>query len=640
MNDVSWRSHPAVYKTFLEALEVLSPPPDLTLSEWADENRRLSPEASAEPGRWDTARAEYQRGILDAISDPLIPEVVVMSSAQVGKTELLLNSIGYYIDQDPAPILLLQPTLEMGEAFSKDRLAPMVRDTPCLRGKIKDSRQRDSGNTLLHKSFPGGHITIAGSNSPASLASRPIRVVLADEVDRYPTSAGSEGDPLSLARKRTTTFWNRKMVSTSTPTIKGFSRIEFQWNLSDQRRFYVPCNHCGHEQHLKWGQVKWESDKPDEAMYACEECGALWTDAERWKNIRHGYWKAEKPYRGIAGFHLNEIYSSWVRLGEMVMGFLEAKRSPETLKTWVNTSLGETWEEAGDRADGNALMARAEEWEDEAVPNGVLLVTCGVDVQGDRLELERVGWGLDEESWSLEHKIFYGDPSGKDLWKELNEYLMEPTKRQDGVELPVSACCVDSGGHHTQMVYRFCASLIRRRVYAIKSYSTPGKPIWPKRASKVGKGYNVWMIGADSAKDLIYARFGLTNPGPGYSHFPAGRDLQYFEQLTAEVLRTKYIRGFPHREYYLPGGRRNEALDCRVYAFAALTSLNVRWGDVKRGIEDMKAQPNRPRKTPQAKEFEEQLAKELDREDEPTPPKPMPAQVRRQFRRRQSSWMQ
>jgi phage terminase large subunit GpA-like protein len=636
MGDQSWLRHSVFVRMLNEAHKVLAPPPDLTLSEWADENRRLSPEASAEPGRWDTSRAEYARGIMDAISDPLIPEVVVMSSAQVGKTELLLNAIGYFIDQDPAPILLLQPTLEMGEAFSKDRLAPMVRDSPCLVGKIKDSRQRDSGNTLLHKTFPGGHITIAGSNSPASLASRPIRVVLADEVDRYPVSAGTEGDPLSLARKRTTTFWNKKLVSVSTPTIKGYSRIELSFENSDQRHYHVPCPHCQTEQVLRWKNVKWASDSPEEAYYVCEHCNEPWTDAQRWRAIRGGRWIASKPFRGIAGFHLNEIYSSWVRLGEMAIGFLEAKRSPETLKTWVNTSLGETWEENSDRIDGNSLSSRAEDWGEEGrVPNGIMVMTAGVDVQGDRLEFERVGWGLDQESWSIEHDILYGDPSNRALWEELYGRLIEPVVREDDVEISLSAAAIDSGGHHTQMVYRFTAPLIQQRIYAIKGSSLPGRPIWPKRANKVGAGFNLYYLGTDSAKDMIYARFKLQTPGPGYCHFPKGRDPEYFNQLAAEGVRTRHVKGFPVREYYLPGGKRNEALDLRVYALAALYSLNIKWGEIRRALDRQKVQPVR------GTALADRLMRRDDPEadEKPRVPIPPPRPKGRAGRRiRRSSW--
>lgn len=515
-----------------------------------------------------TSRNEPMRGVMDAISDPLVHTVAVMSSAQVGKTETLLNIIGYHVEQDAAPILLLQPTLEMGEAFSKDRLAPMVRDTPALLGRIKDPRSRDSGNTLLHKTFQGGHITIAGANSPASLASRPIRIVLADEVDRYPVSAGTEGDPVSLARKRSTTFWNRKTVLTSTPTVKGFSRIEAEWEVSDQRRFHLSCPDCEHSQFLKWAQVKWPDGNPHEAAYACEECGSIWEDPTRWALLRKGRWIATAPFNGTAGFHLNEIYSPWVRLGDMAAGFLTAKRSPETLKTWINTSLGESFEEDAERVDGHALMSRLEEFavdEDQRTiaPNAVLAITCGVDVQDDRLEVERIGWGVEEESWSLDHRILYGDPSGPELWKELDEYRMTPTTRADGTVLPVHAMAIDSGGHHTAAVHRFAKDRFRQRVYAIKGLGGPGKPIWPKRASKNNKArINQFMVGVDAGKDAVYARLKITEPGPGYCHFPKGRDPAYFEQITAEIVQTKYVKGFPSRVYVLPGGRRNEALDC------------------------------------------------------------------------------
>jgi phage terminase large subunit GpA-like protein len=381
----------------------------MTVSQWADAERRLSPEASAEPGRWYTSRAEYLRGIMDAISDPAIRQVAVMSSAQVGKTEFILNVIGYHIDRDASPILCIQPTLQMAQAFSKDRLAPMLRDTPKLQGKVKDPRSRDSGNTTLHKVFPGGHITIAGANSAAGLASRPVRIVLCDEVDRYPSSAGTEGDPIRLAAKRATTFWNSKLVTVSTPTVKGASRIEAEWLDSDQREYHVKCPHCGASQTLKWRNVHWEEDKPQTACYTCEECGVTWTDADRFKAIKAGEWIATQPESGVAGFRLSGLYSPWVPLDDAVRDFLEAKKLPETLRVWVNTFLGETWEEQGDGIDEANISARREAYEN--VPDAVHLLTAGVDVQDDRVEVEVLGHGRDEETWSIDHAIIYGDPS-------------------------------------------------------------------------------------------------------------------------------------------------------------------------------------------------------------------------------------
>lgn len=517
------------------------------------------------------------RGVMDAASETSTHTIVVMSSAQVGKTESLNNIVGFHIDQDPSPMLMLQPTLQMGEAWSKDRFAPMLRDTPRLRGKVKDPRARDSGNTLLHKTFPGGHLTVSGANSPASLASRPVRIVLCDEVDRYPASAGAEGDPVNLAMKRSTTFWNRKTILTSTPTVKGLSRIEAAYLQSDQRRYYVPCPDCGHHQVLTWGQVKWPEGRPAEAGYACTACGSIWDDAARWRAIRKGEWRANAAFRGVAGFHLNEIYSSWVKLGEMAQGFLDSRRSPETLKTWINTSLGETWEADSEKIDPHAFSDRLEIWDDGA-PRGVLLVTCGVDVQADRLEVERVGWGVDEESWSLDHHVIHGDPSDPEIWRRLDAYLSEPTIRADGRPMHVRTTCVDSGGHHTQAVYKFCKLRRSRRIFAIKGRDE-AKTVWPASLkARKGKSTDVTIVGVTAAKDAIYARLRVKTAGPGYCHFPAGRSVAWFEQLTSEEVQTKYSRGFPRRVYILPDGRRNEALDCRVYAYAALQSMGIRWG--------------------------------------------------------------
>ena len=320
---------PILKRSVAKALAVLKPPPDLTISDWADQHRRLSSEASAEPGQWRTSRAEYQRGIMDAISDPSAETVVIMSSSQIGKSESILNMVGYHIDHDPAPIMVVMPTERDAETWSKDRFSPMARDTPCLQGKIADPRSRDGNNKILHKRFPGGHLTIVGANAPSGLASRPIRLLLCDEVDRYPFSAGAEGDPVNLAKKRTVTFWNRKIVLVSTPTNKGASRIEAAFEESDQRRYWVPCPACGAEQLLTWGQVKWDKDengghRPETARYHCADCDAAWKDETRWAAISKGRWIADAPFNGTAGFHLNEIYSPWVRLEALVASFKKA----------------------------------------------------------------------------------------------------------------------------------------------------------------------------------------------------------------------------------------------------------------------------------------------------------------------------
>jgi phage terminase large subunit GpA-like protein len=562
----------------IEALRsIVAPPPDFTVSEWADSVRRLSPEASAEPGRWNTSRAEYQRGMMDAVSDPAVETVVVMSSAQIGKTEIINNIVGFHIDQDAAPLLLLQPTLEMAQAWSKDRLAPMLRDTKALEGKVKDARARDSGNTMLHKTFPGGHITMAGANSPASLASRPIRIVLCDEVDRYPVSAGTEGDPVNLAKKRSTTFWNRKLIMVSTPTVKGASRIEAAYEASDQRRYFVPCGDCDEWQILKWAQVQWNDDETDSAAYCCEHCGALWNDAKRWAAVREGEWRATAEFKGVAGFHLNEIYSPWVKMSDMAAAFLEMKKLPETLQTFINTSLGETWEDSGETVDGSGLMLRREAYDKNELPEGVVVLTAGVDVQDDRIEIELVGWGLDEESWSVDFTPIYGDLSAPAIWKELDEYLAQTFDHANGVKLRIASACIDSGGHYTQQVYSFVRGKAGRRVWAIKGMGGGiSRPVMGKPTrNNIGK-VPLYPVGVDAAKEMVYSRLKINQAGPGFCHFPQlpEYESEYFAQLTAEKIITKYVKGFPTR-VWVKTRARNEALDCRVYAMAALAGLNA-----------------------------------------------------------------
>lgn len=566
----------------------------MTVSQWADAERRLSPEASAEPGRWHTSRAEYLRGIMDAISDPAIRQVVVMSSAQVGKTEFILNVIGYHIDQDSAPILCIQPTLQMAQAFSKDRLAPMLRDTPVLQGKVKDPRSRDSGNTTLHKTYAGGHITIAGANSAAGLASRPVRIVLCDEVDRYPSSAGTEGDPIRLAAKRATTFWNSKLVTVSTPTVKDASRIEAEFLDSDQREYHVTCPHCSNAQTLSWKNVHWKENEAHTAAYVCEGCGTAWTDSDRFKAIKNGEWIATKPYNGIAGFRLSGLYSPWVPLSEAVRDFLEAKKLPETLRVWVNTFLGETWEDQGDGIDDTDISTHREEY-DAIVPDQVALLTAGVDVQDDRLEVEILGIGRLEETWSIDHAVIYGDPAGPQIWRDLDTHLSQKFEKEDGTLLEIKCACIDSGGHYTQAVYDFVRPRERRRIFAIKGVGGEGKPL-VGRPSKNNIGrIRLFPVGVDTAKEIIYGRLKISKPGPGYCHFPAHYDDEYFAQLTAEQIVTRFSKGFRRREWKKVRAR-NEALDLRVYALAAYTLLNVNVDALIERGERQKEQQPEPRR--------------------------------------------
>lgn len=510
---------------------------------------------------------------MDAACDPRVREIVVMKSAQVGWTEIVNNTIGYHIDQDPAPVLLLQPTLEMAEAWSKDRLAPMIRDTPCLTRRIADPKARDSGNTLLHKRFAGGHLTVVGANSPAGLASRPIRVLLFDEVDRFPVSAGTEGDPIDLARRRTATFRNRKILMGSTPTVKGASRIEAAFGESDQRYFFVPCPHCETFQRLLWAQVKWQDGKPETAAYACEHCGSLLTDADKPRMLQRGEWRPTKDFSGIAGFHLSELYSPWSTWPEMANAFIRAKKLPETLKTWVNTALGETWEETGSTVEPGSLLERKEQYGPENIPERVLLLTVGVDTQDDRVELQLQGWGAEEECWLIEQHVIRGDPGKSALWAEVDEYLKRVRVREDGRQLLVEAAAIDSGGHHTQSVYQFVVSRKRRRIWAIKGVAGTGKLAWPKKASRTPKSRaNVFIIGVDTIKGTLYGRLSkVKEEGAGYIHLPASADDELCKQLTSEKAITKYVRGRPTLVWSPRSeGIAQEAQDCWVYGYAAM----------------------------------------------------------------------
>jgi phage terminase large subunit GpA-like protein len=588
-----------IQRLIRNALRAFAPPPDLKVSDWADQERKLSPEASAEPGQWITSRAEYQRGIMDAFSETGVEMVVVMSSAQVGKTEILNNVIGFHVAQDPSPMLVVQPTLDMAQTWSKDRLAPMLRDTPQLQGLVKDPRARDSGNTTLHKIFPGGHITACGANSPSSLASRPVRIVLCDEVDRYPVSAGSEGDPVSLARKRASTFWNRRIGLFSTPTNKGNSRIEAAFEESDKRFYFVPCPHCKHEQSLKWSCVQWEQDKPETAQYACEECGSLWTDAERVRAIRHGKWSPTSEFKRVAGFHLSGLYSPWTPLDAAVREFLEAKKQPATLRVWVNTYLGETWEEQGEQVDDYAIAERREPFGD-TLPMEVVLLTAGVDVQDDRLEVEIVGWGRDDESWSLDYRTIYGDPSSPTVWQDMDSILNQQFEREDDTLLMVRATCVDSGGHHTNSVYNYVRPREGKRIFAIKGVGGEGKPLVGKPGrNNIGK-IKLFPIGVDTAKDVLFSRMRIAEPGPGYMHFPLSRSDEYFRQLTAEKLVTRYHKGFARREW-VKIRPRNEALDVRVYAMAALGILNLNVNALADRVMMKHENPPEPKQSPPPK---------------------------------------
>lgn len=559
---------------------IFTPPPKLSVSEWADKYRMLTSVASVEPGHWRTARAEYQRGILDAFSDPAIEQVNVCSSSQIGKTEIILGVIAYFVDQDPAPMLVMQPTLDMARSFSKDRVREMFRATPQLSRFVYDTGRREADDTILHRAFPGGHLTMVGANSAASLAARPIRVLLCDEVDRYPESAGDEGDPVTLGMRRTITFWNRKIGLFSTPTITGASRIDTAFMEGDQRRYYVPCPHCGHLQHLRWEQLDF-----DTGAYICEPdggCGATIDEMYKSQMVARGQWIAAKPGGKIASFHVNALLSPWVSWADLITEFKAVKAIPERHRVFKNTMLGLTWDLDTDGADTSALATRAEVYAAE-VPMPVGMLTASIDVQHDRLEVLIKGWGKDQESWDIAHHRLLGDPAvpTSPVWAEAEALLVQSYQHESGAPMRITCTTIDSGdGNTMQAVYAFVAPRQKRRIFASKGLSTPGKPVITHKLRKNRYGIRLVGIGTQTAKDTLFGRLKLKEPGPGYIHFPKDRsaapDAEFFAQFGAEVpvIKRHQSTGIPVRVYKQIRAR-NEAIDLEVGCLAALHLLGA-----------------------------------------------------------------
>lgn len=565
----------------------LKPPPEMKMSDWADRYRRLSQGASAEPGRWRTEKVPHQKEIMDTIADVKVKKVVVMSSAQIGKTEgAVLNTIGYYMHYDPAPVLIMQPTIQMAEAFSKDRLSKMLQDTPVLSGLVND-KGRNTGNTILQKIFPGGHITMVGANSPSSLASRPIQILLADEVDRYPATAGKEGDPLFLASERLTTFWNSKEVYVSTPTIKDASRIEIEYQHSSQGEWNVPCPECGELQPLEWSGVVFDRDNLDNIQYACAKCGCISPEAAWKKHFKEGRYIHADPENPVKGFHLNALGSTLAQWKDIVEKFILAneekkKGNIEPLKSWTNTKMGQTWEEEGTQVDDEELLKRRERYNCE-VPPEVLYLTAGVDTQDDRFEIEVVGWGAEYESWGIQYSVLYGDTSNlqHQVWADLDAFLAQTFQKPDGTRMKIICTCVDSGGHRTNQVYKFCKARFNRRIFAIKGSNDSAAAYIQKPTKSNREQAYLFTLGVDTGKSLLLQRLQVEEEGPGYCHFPKeenkGYGESYFIGLTAEKQVLVYKKGRPFFEWRIKDAahKRNEALDCRNYASAAIEISGV-----------------------------------------------------------------
>lgn len=589
-------------------LSGMKPPEDLTVSQWADKNRRLTSESSAEVGKWRTSRTPYMFDILDSFTDPLIEHIVVVAASQVGKSETINNMVGYCIDQDPGPILLIQPTIDDVKRYSEMRIAPMIRETRCLKRKVADPKSRDAANTKRQKSFPGGVLVMTGSNVAHDLSSMPIRYVFGDERDRWATSAGSEGDPWELAVARTRTFYNKKMVEVSTPTVKGASAIENSYNLGTMERWKNQCPHCGEYVEITFDNIRFEyeaAEKGDkkifhitELFYVCPECGGI-SDEHTMKS-QPAKWVATVPearkHHKTRSFWLTAWVSPWATWESIILQFLQAGTDSAKLQVVYNTQFGELWEERGDMASEDDVMARREVYEAE-VPDGVLLLTCGVDTQDDRLEYEVVGHRRYGETWGIKKGVILGRPDTEEVWERLDEVLSHKYKFKSGVSLQISLTFIDEGGHFTQEVRQHCLARQYDHVFAIKGANRPDIPYTapPKKQKIVVNGKvigQVWVyeIGVNAGKQKIVDNLRVQSPGANYCHFPLRDDYgkQFFKQLMSEHLAYVPKLKHPWQWQKIPGHERNEAFDIRNYNLAACEILSPDWDAIEQKLRTAK----------------------------------------------------
>ncbi|HEX2656114.1 MAG TPA: terminase gpA endonuclease subunit [Xanthobacteraceae bacterium] len=563
------------------------PIPAILVSEWAEEHRYMSPETCPEPGRYQCDRLPYQREPMDAPLDEKVSETVLWWASQLGKTECLINTAGYFMHADPSPQLMIQPTDTLAEAYSKERIAPAIRDSKALRGLVKDPRTRDSGNTVLAKHYPGGSFVLVGANAPAGLAGRPRRVVMQDEIDRYPPSAGTEGDPCALADKRAENFRNAIKIKTSTGTVKGLSKIETLFEQSDKRKWHVCCPKCKYEFVLMWAHVQWNDEEPETAWIECPGRKCRLDDDDRVAMVRAGRWMATATFRGVRGYWLNGLNSLFghqkgyaSRIHQFVAEFLKAKDGgAQTLRVWINTFLAETYEEDAEKIDGNDILKRAEEYDPQSLPEQILVLTAGVDVHRLRIELEVKGWGVEEESWGIRKLVFEGDTEKDEVWALLDKALLETFTREDGLEMKIDRAFIDMG-HKDKRVLGFCTPRLNRGVFPCRGVNRIGlnpPPLLPAKPSRNNKArIPHWNVGVTVAKTAIYDRLALPIPEARSMHFPKGEGygVDYFKQLTAEKRKRKFQFGRPYFIFEKENNAvRNEALDLNVYALAALHSL-------------------------------------------------------------------
>jgi phage terminase large subunit GpA-like protein len=573
----------------------IPPIPALSVSEWAAKYAHLPP-GSSESGKMNINRLPYQVEPMDSVNDPEVAETVLWWGSQLGKSETINCILWFFVHADPSNVLMVQPTVELSEEYSKDRIAAGIECTPVLRGIVRDPKTRDSGNTIKSKRYPGGSLVLVGANAPSGLAGRPRRVILKDEIDRFPSSAGREGDPCALADRRAETYPNAVKVSTSTATIRGQSKIEALYELSDKRKWHVGCPRCAHEFVLMWKDIKIPEDrtKLEDSWMECPKCKAHLADGDRVAMVRAGKWKPTAKFKGIRGYWLSGLNTLFPkhkgfkhRLHQMVAEFLKAKAGGrDTMIPWINTFLAETYEEEAEAGiPAEELLARAEDYTSETIPKRVLVLVAAVDVQKDRVECEVVGFGVDDERWGIEKKVFDGDPEEDAVWNNLDTYLQTEFKREDGAPMEIDRTFVDMQ-YKSQRVLTFCGPRAARGVYPCRGINRAGTtipPLLPAHPSRNNRAHVAhWNVGVTVAKCAIYDRLKLplpkeeTHPAPRVMHFPKehGYDLDHFKQLTSEKRRVKFSYGQSYFVFEKPSdATRNEALDLAVYSLAALASL-------------------------------------------------------------------
>lgn len=559
-----------------------APPAELTVSEFADEAIYLTSGPLAGT-RWRTAYAPYQRGIMDAFGERGVEIVVVKGSSQWGKTAIAVNVVAFHMKHDPCPTLVVEPTvIPMARDFARNRLDPVIRASPALAELFPKRRGVGATNSTLEKSFPGGFVSITGANSAASLAARSIRLLVCDEVDRYPAELEGEGNTLAIAFKRTTSYRRqRRILLLSSPTIVD-APIDDWHKRGDQRRYYVPCPACSCMHPYEWQQVRWTDDDPATARIHCPGCDHGIDDVERIAILAGGEWRPEKPdrlERSVVSFHLWEAYSPLSSLPEIVSGFLRARRAQHAgdraeMHTWTNTTLGEAVELAdGEGAEPHVLLARRQPWA-AAVPAGGVCLTLGVDTQDDRLEALVIAWGLGEQSWIVDRLRFDADTGKAEAWAWLDQVLDREYEHETGHRLPIAATCIDTAGHRTTEAYTWVARHAGRRVFAIIGRDGQRPIVSSPSPRKFGSGKRpvaLYTIGVDAAKALIVPRLNVPEPGPGFVNVPMQDwvDDELALQLTSEKLVKRFHKGVPE-QIWVKSRARNEALDCFVYALAGL----------------------------------------------------------------------